>query len=86
MKIIHSNDRTVGLTSEAAVTAIGNRYQLVLVAARRMRELGRGDMSKIVTRNGHAVTAMLEIEQGHVGIDYLVKETEVAPRRRNKGY
>jgi hypothetical protein len=51
-----------------------------------MRELGRGDMSKIVTRNGHAVTAMLEIEQGHVGIDYLVKETEVAPRRRNKGY
>jgi hypothetical protein len=28
----------------------------------------------------------LEIEQGHVGLDYLVKETEVAPRRRNKGY
>jgi len=86
MKIIHTNDRTVGLTSEAAVAAIGNRYQLVLVAARRMRELGRGDMPKIVTRNGHAVTAMLEIEQGHVGLDYLVKETEVAPRRRNKGY
>jgi DNA-directed RNA polymerase subunit omega len=86
MKIIHSNDRTAGLTSEAAVAAIGNRYDLVLVASRRMRELGRGDMPKIVTRNGHAVTAMLEIEQGHVGIDYLVKETEVAPRRRNKGY
>lgn len=86
MKIIHSNDRTIGLTSEAAVAAIGNRYDLVLVASRRMRELGRGDMPKIVTRNGHAVTAMLEIEQGHVGIDYLVKETEIAPRRRNKGY
>ena len=86
MKIIHSNERTAGLTSEAAVIAIGNRYDLVLVAARRMRELGRGDMPKIVTHNGLAVTAMLEIEQGHVGIDYLVKETEVAPRRRNKGY
>ena len=86
MKIIHSNDRTAGLTSEAAVAAIGNRYDLVIVASRRMRELGRGDMPKIVTHNGHAVTAMLEIEQGHVGIDYLVKETEVAPRRRNKGY
>ena len=86
MKIIHSNERTAGLTSEAAVAAIGNRYDLVLVASRRMRELGRGDMPKIVTRNSHAVTAMLEIEQGHVGIDYLVKETEVAPRRRNKGY
>ena len=58
MKIIHTNERTAGLTSEAAVTAIGNRYQLVLVAARRMRELGRGDMPKIVTRNGHAVTAI----------------------------
>ena len=86
MKVIHSNDRTAGLTSEDAVAAIGTRYQLVLVGARRMRELGRGDMPKIATRSGHAVTAMLEIEQGHVGLDYLVKETEVAPRRRNKGY
>ena len=86
MRVIHSNDRTAGLTSEAAVAAIGNRYQLVLVGARRMRELGRGDMPKIASRHSHAVTAMLEIEQGHVGIDYLVKETEVAPRRRNKGY
>lgn len=81
-----SSDRTAGLTSEAAVAAIGNRYQLVLVGARRMRELGRGDRPKIATRHSHSVTAMLEIEQGHVGIDYLVKETEVAPRRRNKGY
>jgi len=86
MRVIHSNDRTAGLTSEAAVKAIGNRYQLVLIGARRMRELGRGDMPKVATRSGHAVTAMLEIEQGHVGLDYLVKETEVAPRRRNKGY
>jgi DNA-directed RNA polymerase subunit omega len=84
MKIIHTNERTAGLTSEAAVTAIGNRYQLVLVAARRMRELGRGDMPKIVTRNGHAVTAMLEIEAGKIGRDYIYRETEVQPRRRNK--
>lgn len=86
MNTLYSDERTAGLTSEDAVAAIGNRYNLVLVAARRMRELGRGDMPKIITRNGHAVTALLEIEQGHVGIDYLVKETEVAPRRRNKGY
>jgi len=86
MKIIHSNDRTVGLTSEAAVAAIGNRYQLVWIGARRMRELSRGDMPKIIAQHGHAITALQEIEQGHVGLDYLVKETEVAPRRRNKGY
>lgn len=86
MDTFHSNDKTAGLTSEVAVAAIGNRYNLVLVAARRMRELGRGDRPKIITRNGHAITALLEIEQGHVGLDYLVKETNVAPRRRNKGY
>jgi DNA-directed RNA polymerase subunit omega len=79
---------TAGLTSEAAVAAIGNRYDLVLVGARRMRELGRGDAVKIPMKESHspAVTALLEIEAGKVTRDYLFKETEVAPRRRNKGY
>ena len=77
-----------GLTSEVAVAAIGNRYDLVLVGARRMRELGRGDLPKIALKQRHspAVTALLEIEAGLVTRDYLFKETEVAPRRRNKSY
>lgn len=77
-----------GLTSEVAVAAIGNRYDLVLVGARRMRELGRGDLPKIALKQQHspAVTALLEIEAGLVTRDYLFKETEVAPRRRNKSY
>ena len=82
----YAGERTAGLTSQAAVEAIGNRYALVLVGARRMRELGRGDVPRVAKGHGHAVTTLLEIEQGHVGLDYLVKETEVAPRRRNKGY
>ena len=75
-----------GLTSEAAVEAIGNRYELVLVGARRMRELGRGDMPKITSAVKHnpAVTAMLEIEAGHVTRDYLFKELDIEPRRRYK--
>jgi DNA-directed RNA polymerase omega subunit len=75
-----------GLTSEAAVEAIGNRYDLVLVGARRMRELGRGDMPKIASSVKHnpAVTAMLEIEAGHVTRDYLFKELDIEPRRRYK--
>jgi len=75
-----------GLTSEVAVAAIGNRYDLVLVGARRMRELGRGDLPKIALKQRHspAVTALLEIEAGLVTRDYLFKETEVAPRRRYK--
>jgi DNA-directed RNA polymerase omega subunit len=82
--MITQNDRTAGLTSEAAVAAIGNRYDLVLVGARRMRELGRGDAKLINTHHGHAVTAMLEIEAGKVTRDYLFKEQDVEPRRRNK--
>lgn len=75
-----------GLTSEAAVEAIGNRYDLVLVGARRMRELGRGDAPKIASavKHNHAVTAMLEIEAGYVTRNYLFKELEIEPRRRYK--
>ena len=84
MNITETN--VAGLTSEAAVEAIGNRYELVLVGARRMRELGRGDMPKIASAVKHnpAVTAMLEIEAGHVTRDYLFKELDIEPRRRYK--
>lgn len=78
-------DPTSGLTSEAAVAAIGNRYDLVLVGARRMRELGRGDQPKLDARgHSYCVTALKEIEAGLVTRDYLYKEQDVAPRRRFK--
>jgi DNA-directed RNA polymerase omega subunit len=82
----HSNDRTAGLNSQVAVEAVGNRYDLVLIGARRVRELGRGDRPKLNVKHGHAVTAMLEIEAGLVTKDYLYRETEVEPRRRNRNY
>jgi len=82
----HPADRTAGLNSEQAVAMIGNRYDLVLAGARRMRELSRGDMPKITLKFAHSagVTAMLEIEAGKIGRDYIYRETEVQPRRRNK--
>jgi DNA-directed RNA polymerase omega subunit len=76
-------DRTAGLTSQAAVEAIGNRYNLVLVAAQRMRELARGDTRRVESRYGDGVTTLLEIEQGKVGIDYLLKAPQAEPRRRS---
>ena len=84
----HPSTRTAGLDSETAVAMIGNRYDLVLAGARRMRELGRGDLPKIALKfpHGPAVTALLEIEAGAIGRDYIYRETEVAPRRRHKGY
>lgn len=77
----YSSERTAGLSSQAAVEAIGNRYALILVGARRMRELGRGDAPKVAKGHGHAVTTLLEIEAGKVGLDYLLREQDLEPRR-----
>ena len=84
MKIIHSNDRTAGLTSEAAVAAIGNRYDLVLVASRRLRELNRGDMRKVASKNSNSVAVLEEIEQGKSTRDCLDREQDLEPRRRRR--
>jgi DNA-directed RNA polymerase subunit omega len=75
-------DPNAGITSQDAVAAIGNRYDLVLIGARRVRELNRGDPAKIDPRYGNLVTAQIEIEQGLVGRDYLKKDTNVTSRRR----
>jgi len=77
-------DPHAGLTSQAAVEAVGNRYDLILIGARRVRELNRGDAARINPRYGSLVTAQVEIEEGLVGRDYLKRETDVAPKRNRK--
>lgn len=77
-------DPHAGITSQLAAEAVGNRYDLVLIGARRVRELNRGDAAKIDPRYGNLVTAQIEIEQGLVSRDYLKKEQDVAPRRRHR--
>ena len=80
-------EATLGLSNEAAVAAVENRYDLVLIGARRARELGRGDMPRVGgPKHSYVLTAIKEIEQGKVGREYLYKETEVAPRRRHKDH
>ena len=59
------------ITSQKAVEAIGNRYDLVLIASQRARELKRGAMPKVASKNATIVTALREIEEGFIGIDYL---------------
>lgn len=77
-------DPYAGLTSQAAVEAVGNRYDLVLIASRRVRELRRGDAAKISPRYGNLVTAQLEIEQGLIGRDYLKREQHMEPVRHHR--
>ena len=72
------------LTSETASRAIGSKYDLVLVAARRIRELRNGHAPLISSRDSDISIAMDEIEQGLVGRDYLLKNPNVESERKRR--
>lgn len=59
------------ITSQKAAEAVENRFDLVLIASQRVRELKRGALPKVDRKNGVIVTALREIEEGHIGRDYL---------------
>ena len=61
------------ITSQKAAEAVGNRFDLVLIAAARARELKRGHTPKVLCDNAPGVTALREIEAGLIGRDYLKK-------------
>lgn len=66
-----TEESRVRYTSEEAVNQVGNRFDLVLIAATRIRELHRGHAPKLTTTAGKSVTALQEIEKGLVGREYL---------------
>ena len=59
--------------TEKCVALIGNRFNLVLIGAIRARELKRGSRPVVDNENNSSaiVTALKEIENGKVGIEYL---------------
>jgi DNA-directed RNA polymerase subunit omega len=59
--------------TDKCVSNIGNRFELVLVASQRARELRRGHRKMVDTKNGYIVSALQEVEAGLVGRDYLRK-------------
>ena len=61
------------ITSQAAVEQIGNRYDLVLIASLRARELAKGHLPMASKKGSFNVTALREIEEGKVGRNYLEK-------------
>lgn len=67
-------------SSEAAVEAIGNRFDLVLAASQRSRELKAGHAQKVTGKDASTnVTALREIEEGKYKFkDYL----DSIPRKR----
>jgi DNA-directed RNA polymerase subunit omega len=61
------------ITSEVASIKIGNKYEMILIAAVRARELKRGDARLVAKENKALVTALREIEEGKIGREYLRK-------------
>jgi len=62
-----------GNTSQEAAAMVGGQFNLVLIMSLRVRELKRGHAPKITTKAGPSVTALQEIEQGFIGVEYLEK-------------
>ena len=62
-------------TSQKAIAMIGNKFDMVLIAAARARELKRGKKSTMAGADASSpiVTALTEIEVGLVGREYLRK-------------
>jgi len=60
------------ITVEDCVERIGNRFQLVLVAARRARQLAKGGGALVTEMNDKpTVVALREIADGKVGVSIL---------------
>lgn len=71
-------------TSELASQAVNGRYDLVLIASRRVRELKNGHAPHVSPGGSEISTALLEIEQGFIGRDYLLKNPDIRNERQKR--
>ena len=74
------------LSSELAVEKIGNRYDLILIASRRARELSRGDRPRVAPAGSNISTALKEIEAGLVDRSYLYKKQDLSTTSHHRKY
>ena len=67
--------RGTSIDTEKCVSMIGgNRFDLVLIAATRARELARQHRhAETRTQLNSPVTALLEIQEGKIGREYLTR-------------
>lgn len=63
------------VTVEDAVLKVGNRFDLVLLAARRARQLSMGSKSLVDEKNDKpTVIALREVEEGLITEEFLDKQ------------
>jgi len=62
------------ITVEDCLSHVPNRFELVLVAARRAKQLLKGARPLVETGNKEVVAALREVGEGKVGLRYPVEE------------
>jgi DNA-directed RNA polymerase subunit omega len=73
LKVIKVPFSPQNIDTDKCVEAVGNRFDLVLIASARVRELRRGHAKQVVGTNSPTITALQEIEAGKIGREYLKK-------------
>lgn len=61
------------ISSQKAIAKIGNKFDMILIAAIRARELRQGSNPLVAKVSTPCITAIREIEESKVGRDYLRK-------------
>lgn len=70
------------ISSEEAANQVGNRFDLVLIASQRARELKNGSAQRVEGKDASpTITALREIEQGK----YTKQEYLSKLKRKEKG-
>lgn len=79
---------------DLAVNKVGNRYDLVLIASQRARELNKQRRQQwensggVVKKTTNAMTvaeqAIHDVESGRVGREYLLRGSNTKPKRKEK--
>jgi DNA-directed RNA polymerase omega subunit len=76
--------RGTDIDTDKCVTHIGNRFNLVILAAARSREIRRQNQGSLKFEHIHTnVTALLEFQSGELDINYMKKVKFNEPRERS---
>lgn len=75
-------------TQHATEVFGGSKFDMILVASNRARDLRNGDMPKVNVNGEHkpTVIALLEIEAGKIGKDYRSTSVKKPRISRNEHY
>lgn len=69
-----------GYLGEDAVKTVSNRFDLIIMAAERAREISRGSPARVESKNKPVVTALKEIAEGKYTQEEFLKKVKKGHR------